>query len=118
MSKDKSTKGTKDTAGAATGAATVAAPAKRGRKAGVTMTEAQKAEMAANRVKNLIESDKLTNPQTWANVDPAKVQAIIDAATKGVENAKAAKVAALKAELNKLEGNTSPAPAADPASQG
>jgi len=118
MSKDKSTKGTKDTAGAATGAAPVAAPAKRGRKAGVTMTEAQKAEMAANRVKNLIESDKLTNPQTWANVDPAKVQAIIDAATKGVENAKAAKVAALKAELNKLEGNTSPAPAADPASQG
>ena len=123
MSKDtknaKGTKGTNDTGTQDTGAGTTgsAAPAaaapRRGRKPGVTMTAAEKVQMAENRVKNLIESDKLTDPQTWRNVDPAKVKAICEAANKGVVAAKAALKAELEKKLAELE--ETPAPAADPA---
>lgn len=122
MSKNKNpqgTKGTNDTGTQDTGAGTtgsaapvVAAP-RRGRKPGVTMTPAEKAKMAENRVKNLIESAALSDPKTWRNVDPAKVKAIIEAATKGVESAKAALKAELKAKLAELE--ETPAPASDAA---
>jgi hypothetical protein len=122
MSKDtkstKGTKGTNDTGSQDTGSqnagttAPATAPARRGRKPGVTMTQAEKDQMAANRVKNLIEGAALSNPNTWQNVDPAKVKAIIEAATKGVESAKAA----LKAELQKKLAELEETPAAvDPA---
>lgn len=97
MSKDnKGTKVSADTKDTDTTGAAAKAPC-RGRKAGVTMTPAEKAQMALNRVTNLIESDKLTNPVTWQKVDPAKVKAIIAAATLGVASAKQA----LKAEYEK-----------------
>jgi hypothetical protein len=79
------------------------------------MTPAEKAKMAENRVKNLIESAALSDPATWRNVDPAKVKAICEAANKGVESAKVAKIAELKAKLAEL-GEDAPATAADPAS--
>ena len=108
MSKDnKGTKVSADTKDTDTTGAAAKAPC-RGRKAGVTMTPAEKAQMALNRVTNLIESDKLTNPVTWQKVDPAKVKAICEAANKGVENAKAARIAELKAKLVELGEEVAP----------
>jgi len=81
---------------------TATVPAKRGRKPG-KMTPEAKEVAKANRFNKVLTSDEVKTPKAWANVSEDQIRAIIATATVAVETAKADRLAALKAEIAKLE---------------
>ena len=79
---------------------------KRGRKPG-PMTEAQKSASKANRIQKMLTSKDVRTVDAWKNVPEEQINAIMEVAKKAHETVKTERIAALTAELKKLQGETS-----------